>query len=202
MPEPIHFYEPRHGHGLRHDPFNAIVAPRPIGWISTCNAAGGTNLAPYSFFNAFNYVPPLIGFSSLGRKDTVRNIEQTRVFAWNLVTRQLAGSPYMAGERFTAADISVTYALQLAHRAGGVTLGEAESAYVARTSARDAYRRAMDSCHATRAWAARARGAPLKGAASKWPLCRSLLAPDIAGRQQAPDREDAYGGCVVCAMTI
>ena len=90
MPESFHFYEPCQGHGLRHDPFNAIVAPRPIGWISTCNSAGATNLAPYSFFNAFNYVPPLVGFASLGRKDTLRNIEDTGVFAWNLVTRPLA----------------------------------------------------------------------------------------------------------------
>jgi glutathione S-transferase len=73
-----------------------------------------------------------------------------------LVTRQLARSPYVAGETFTAADISVTYALQLAQRAGGVTLGEAERAYVARTSGRDAYKRAMETCKATKAWAARA----------------------------------------------
>ena len=90
MTELFHYYEPRQGHGLKHDPFNAIVAPRPIGWISTCNGAGATNLAPYSFFNAFNYVPPLLGFSSIGRKDTLRNIEETGVFAWNLVTRPLA----------------------------------------------------------------------------------------------------------------
>jgi glutathione S-transferase len=67
-----------------------------------------------------------------------------------LVTRQLARSPYLAGETFTAADISVTYALELAKRAGGVTLGEAERAYVARTSGRDAYKRAMETCHGTR----------------------------------------------------
>ena len=73
-----------------------------------------------------------------------------------LVTRQLARSPYMAGETFTAADISVTYALELAQRAGGVTLGAAQQAYVARTSGRDAYKRAMETCHATREWAARA----------------------------------------------
>jgi glutathione S-transferase len=73
-----------------------------------------------------------------------------------LVTRRLARSPYLAGERFTAADISVTYALELAKRAGGVTLGEAERAYVARTSARDAYKRAMDTCQGTKAWAAEA----------------------------------------------
>ena len=86
----MHFYEPRLGHGLPHDPFNAIVAPRPIGWISTRSASGALNLAPYSFFNAFNYTPPIIGFSSIGYKDTVRNIEETREFVWNLVTRPLA----------------------------------------------------------------------------------------------------------------
>ena len=90
MTEPIHFYEPRLGHGLPHDPFNAIVGPRPIGWISSCNAQGAHNLAPYSFFNAFNYVPPIVGFSSIGYKDSVRNIEETGEFAWNLVTRPLA----------------------------------------------------------------------------------------------------------------
>ena len=87
---PIHFYEPRLGHGLPHDPFNAIVGPRPIGWISSRSVAGGLNLAPYSFFNAFNYTPPIIGFASVGYKDTLRNIEQTGEFAWNLVTRPLA----------------------------------------------------------------------------------------------------------------
>ena len=75
-----------------------------------------------------------------------------------LVTRQLARSPYLAGETFTAADISVTYALELAQRAGGVTLGEAERAYVARTSGREAYKRAMETCQATKAWAAKAAG--------------------------------------------
>ena len=90
MTESVHFYEPRNGHGLPHDPFNAIVGPRPIGWVSTCNAQGATNLAPYSFFNAFNYVPPIVGFSSIGYKDSIRNIEETGEFAWNLVTRPLA----------------------------------------------------------------------------------------------------------------
>jgi flavin reductase (DIM6/NTAB) family NADH-FMN oxidoreductase RutF len=85
----MHFYEPRQGHGLPHDPFNAIVGPRPIGWISSRNAQGALNLAPYSFFNAFNYIPPIVGFSSIGYKDTVRNVEQTREFAWNLTTRAL-----------------------------------------------------------------------------------------------------------------
>ncbi len=86
----IHSYEPRNGHGLPHDPFNAIVGPRPIGWISTQSAAGALNLAPYSFFNAFNYVPPIVGFASIGYKDTVRNVEETGEFVWNLATRTLA----------------------------------------------------------------------------------------------------------------
>ncbi len=86
----MHFYEPRNGHGLRHDPFNAIIAPRPIGWISTCSEDGQPNLAPYSFFNAFNYTPPLIGFSSQGDKDSVRNARATGEFVWNLVSRPLA----------------------------------------------------------------------------------------------------------------
>jgi len=86
----IHFYEPRDGHRLPHDPFNAIIGPRPIGWISTRSAAGALNLAPYSFFNAFNYTPPIVGFVSIGYKDTLRNIEETGEFAWNLATRPLA----------------------------------------------------------------------------------------------------------------
>jgi flavin reductase (DIM6/NTAB) family NADH-FMN oxidoreductase RutF len=90
MIDAMHFYEPRHGHRLPHDPFNAIVGPRPIGWISSHDGAGNRNLAPYSFFNAFNYTPPIIGFASIGRKDTLRNIELTGEFAWNLVTRALA----------------------------------------------------------------------------------------------------------------
>ncbi len=85
-----HFYEPRKGHGLSHDPFNSIVGPRPIGWISTHDGVGHNNLAPYSFFNAFNYVPPIIGFASIGFKDTVRNAERTAEFTWNLATRPLA----------------------------------------------------------------------------------------------------------------
>ena len=73
-----------------------------------------------------------------------------------LVTRQRAHAPYMAGDVFTAADISVTYALEFAQRAGRFVLGDAERAYVARTSGRDAYKRAMETCQDTKAWAARA----------------------------------------------
>jgi len=89
-PSSRHFYEPGAGHGLPHDPFNAIVAPRPIGWISTRSTEGTLNLAPYSFFNAFNYTPPIIGFSSIGWKDSAANAQATGEFCWNLATRPLA----------------------------------------------------------------------------------------------------------------
>ncbi len=86
------FYEPRHGHGLPHNPFNAIVTPRPIGWISTRGADGQDNLAPYSFFNAVAYVPPQVMFASTsakpdreGTKDSVANIRDTGVFCVNIV---------------------------------------------------------------------------------------------------------------------
>ncbi len=85
-----HTYEPANGHGLRHDPFNAIVGPRPIGWISSISAAGVVNLAPYSFFNGYNYNPPIIGFTSIGWKDSVANVAATREFCWNLATKALA----------------------------------------------------------------------------------------------------------------
>jgi len=86
----LHYYEPASGHGLKHDPFNAIIAPRPIGWISSRDANGNVNLAPYSFFNGFNYHPPIIGFSSTSWKDSVANIQETGEFVWNLATMDLA----------------------------------------------------------------------------------------------------------------
>jgi flavin reductase (DIM6/NTAB) family NADH-FMN oxidoreductase RutF len=89
MAEP-YFYEPGKGHGLPHDPFKAIVAPRPIGWLSTVDPDGNVNLAPYSFYNAFCEAPPIVGFSSGGRKDSQRNIEATGEFVANLVTRKHA----------------------------------------------------------------------------------------------------------------
>jgi flavin reductase (DIM6/NTAB) family NADH-FMN oxidoreductase RutF len=87
-----HFYRTADGTGLPHDPFNAIVGPRPIGWISSQSADGVRNLAPYSFFNGFNYRPPVIGFSSIGWKDSVANIEATGEFVWNLATREVAAA--------------------------------------------------------------------------------------------------------------
>jgi flavin reductase (DIM6/NTAB) family NADH-FMN oxidoreductase RutF len=85
-----HFYEPVHGHRLPHDPFNAIVGPRPIGWISSVDAEGRRNLAPYSFFNGFSYKPPIVGFSSVAWKDSAANAAATGEFVWNLATRALA----------------------------------------------------------------------------------------------------------------
>jgi len=85
----FHYYEPAKGHGLSHNPLNALVAPRPIGWISSRDAQGRVNLAPYSLFNAFNYDPPIIGFSSIAWKDSVQNASETGEFTWNLVTREL-----------------------------------------------------------------------------------------------------------------
>lgn len=74
---------------LPHDPFKAIVAPRPIGWISSISAGGEVNLAPYSFFNGVNSRPPIVMFASEGRKDSVRNIEETGEFVCNLATWDL-----------------------------------------------------------------------------------------------------------------
>ena len=85
-----HYFRPAEGTGLPHNPFNAIIGPRPIGWISTQSPGGSRNLAPYSFFNGFNYYPPIVGFSSIGWKDSVANIEATGDFVWNLATRGLA----------------------------------------------------------------------------------------------------------------
>lgn len=86
----VHFYEPASGTGLPHSPFNAIIAPRPIGWISSRSAGGVLNLAPYSFFTAFSYEPPIIGFASTGAKNTLANVEASGEFCWNLVSRDLA----------------------------------------------------------------------------------------------------------------
>ena len=85
-----HSYDPREGHRLPHSPIKAIIAPRPIGWISTLGPDGIANLAPYSFFNIISEKPPILLFSSEGRKDTVCNIEATREFVFNLATRDLA----------------------------------------------------------------------------------------------------------------
>jgi flavin reductase (DIM6/NTAB) family NADH-FMN oxidoreductase RutF len=85
------FYEPdsRDRGTLAHDPFKAIVAPRPIGWISTIGAGGAVNLAPYSFFNAVAEAPPMLAFSSSGAKDSATFASEVNEFVWNLVTWEL-----------------------------------------------------------------------------------------------------------------
>jgi flavin reductase (DIM6/NTAB) family NADH-FMN oxidoreductase RutF len=111
-----YFYEPAKGHGLPHDPLNAIIGPRPIGWISTRGRSGAQNLAPYSFFNAFNYYPPIIGFSSIGAKDSLRNAEETGEFVWNLATHDLA-------EAMNATCAGVPYEVDEFERAGLTPVG-------------------------------------------------------------------------------
>ena len=85
----FHSYRPEEGHRLAHEPTNSIIAPRPIGWISTVSADGVANIAPYSLFNLFSYRPPIIGFSSGAEKDSVVNARATGEFVWNLVGRDL-----------------------------------------------------------------------------------------------------------------
>jgi flavin reductase (DIM6/NTAB) family NADH-FMN oxidoreductase RutF len=84
-------YDPRkRNHNLPHDPFTALVVPRPIGWISTIGRDGIVNLAPYSFFNAVSSQPPVVMFSSATRKDSQRNAEDFSEFVHSLVTYEVA----------------------------------------------------------------------------------------------------------------
>jgi flavin reductase (DIM6/NTAB) family NADH-FMN oxidoreductase RutF len=84
------FYEPRkRDHGLPHDPYDAIVGPRPIGWITSMNSKGDINLAPYSFFNSVSSRPPMVMFASDGRKHTIEFVEETGEFVCNLATWDL-----------------------------------------------------------------------------------------------------------------
>lgn len=115
------FYEPALGHGLAHDPFNAIVGPRPIGWVSSQGMDGSVNLAPYSFFNAFNYKPPIIGFASNGAKHSLRNVRERGEFVWNLATSVLA-------EQMNATSATVPYGVDEFELAG---LAKAPSRLVA-----------------------------------------------------------------------
>lgn len=89
MKTQFYSYQPQQGHGLPHDPIPSLIGPRPIGWISTCDKQGRTNLAPYSFFNIFNYSPPILVFSSVGKKDSVTNAIETGEFVYNLATLEL-----------------------------------------------------------------------------------------------------------------
>jgi flavin reductase (DIM6/NTAB) family NADH-FMN oxidoreductase RutF len=85
------FYEPqsRDRKIFPHDPFKALVTPRPIGWISTVSAKGELNLAPYSYFNAFSSNPPIVGFSSEGDKDSSTFALESGEFVWSMATWEL-----------------------------------------------------------------------------------------------------------------
>ena len=109
---------------------------------------------PINAIVATHILAPEAEWDNATTRWALRTFESRR----GIVARQLARSPYLAGESFTAADISVTYALEFAQRTGNATLSEAERAYVARTAGRDAYARAMDTCQATKAWVAAMAG--------------------------------------------
>ncbi|PIE12603.1 MAG: flavin reductase [Rhodobacterales bacterium] len=94
------FYEPKNGHGLPHNPFNAIITPRPIGWVSTLSPDGVRNLAPYSFFNGVAYVPPQVMFASTGTKDSLSNIKASGVFCINVVERAAIDAMNVTSEGF------------------------------------------------------------------------------------------------------
>lgn len=103
------FYRPEDGHGLPHNPFNAIISPRPIAWVSSRSAEGNDNIAPYSFFNAVAYVPPQLMFSSQGvkaglevPKDTLSNIRETGVFCVNIVEFAMRDAMNYSSESFDA----------------------------------------------------------------------------------------------------
>jgi glutathione S-transferase len=142
------------------------------------DSTSGTPLAPGPRDPAFALYQQFLHLGEAGLAGTIQLVVVSRNFApeterqnwgarWTLeqfnrqlghVTRQLARSPYLAGETFTAADISVTYALTLAQKAGGVVLGAAEQSYMARTTGREAYKRALETCQATKSWLAAAPG--------------------------------------------
>lgn len=103
------FYRPEEGHGLPHNPFNALIVPRPIGWISTRDAKGQDNLAPYSFFNGVAYTPPQVMFSTTGTKpdrdgtkDSASIIQDTGVFCVNVVSYALTDAMNCTSEGFAA----------------------------------------------------------------------------------------------------
>jgi flavin reductase (DIM6/NTAB) family NADH-FMN oxidoreductase RutF len=106
-------------HGMRHDPFKAIVAPRPIGWIGTKGSDGSLNLSPYSFFNVVSDHPKIVMFSSSGRKHSLKNAEDTGQFTASLVSRHLV-------ENMNASSAPVEYGVdefalaQLTPRMGSV----------------------------------------------------------------------------------
>jgi flavin reductase (DIM6/NTAB) family NADH-FMN oxidoreductase RutF len=95
------FYDTgKNDHGLPYNPFKAIVSPRPVGWITSMSATGAINLAPYSFFNAVSDAPPIVMFSSDGKKDSVSFIEETKEFVCSLATMDLLKAVVATGFEF------------------------------------------------------------------------------------------------------
>ena len=92
----MHYDTQTNNHGLTHDPFKALIAPRPLGWISTVSANGILNLAPYSFFNAISDKPKMVMFSFVGKKDSLRNIEETGEFVCSIVSSKLCEAMNMS----------------------------------------------------------------------------------------------------------
>ena len=156
-------------HGLALDPFKALVAPRPIGWISTLGKNGVVNLAPYSFFNAVSEDPHFVMFASGGRKDSQRNAEETGEFVCSLATYDLreamsrtsaavgpeidemrlagltpAPSRLVAPPRVDGVAGRVRMPLLAHHRAAGPERGAERACHRARPSRRRAYRRRGD----------------------------------------------------------
>jgi glutathione S-transferase len=139
---------------------------------------GPTRIAPEPRDPAFPLYQQFLHLGEAGLAVPINAIVATRILApeaeqdnWTtgwaleifesrlgLVTRQLARTPYVSGEAFTAADISVAYALLLARRGVGIVYGEVEEAYISRVTGRDGYKRAMDTCRDTKAWAAASGG--------------------------------------------
>ena len=125
------FYRPEDGHGLPHNPFNALITPRPIGWISSRDGDGVNNLAPYSFFNGVAYFPPQVMFASTGvkedqdnTKDSMANIEETGVFCVNIVE-------YAARDAMNASSATLDKSVdEFAH--AGLTAVECETINCAR----------------------------------------------------------------------
>jgi len=104
------FYAPKDGHGLPHDPFTSLVAPRPIGWISSISPEGKPNLAPYSFFNAVCSRPPMVGFASEGFKDTASNIRDTGEFVVNIASYALAEAMNLSSARLAPGEDEFAFA--------------------------------------------------------------------------------------------
>lgn len=108
------YYDPRRGdHNLPRNPFNALVVPRPIGWISSLSRTGVVNLAPYSFFNLVSGNPPFVMFASKPRKDSQRNAEETGEFVANLATYELREAVNASSAEYPA-DVSEPERLGLA----------------------------------------------------------------------------------------